>query len=525
MPPRSSRVSAHSGGMTTFSSQVHYRMLQMAHMSQPDIDIQLDDSQGSYVTSYSTMDTMEGTVTITPQHDTRFEDVQIVFTGTAQVYVERLTPSPTMSGRAEASHRFLTLKQPIDDSDLPTPRILLAGKKYVFPFYFTVPAHLLPSACSHKVVSDYVLNTHLMLPPSLGDAELSGFGGSLLDDMAPEMAKINYAIKVRILQFHESKDRLSVLVEKARKVRIKPVFEEQPPLNMDEHPEYRARCEKAIKKGLFKGKLGTLTAQSRQPKAMIIPGARTTNEAPPSTRARVLLRFDPTEEHHVPPCLGSLKTNIKVTTYYACTPRSGLPSRSHIGYDITQGVFAESTTISTLCIASAQWEKHPASEDPILCETNSGRRDSGMSTLSTISNTTFDTGIPLASKNYKGGDFYTASILVPVTKTDNKNFIPTFHSCLISRTYTLNMSLSVHAPGVSDPTLNLNIPLQVCAEGSVTGNENARARSAEAVALEDASRMFVPRSVAPPSNADAPPEYVAFPSHVGRHNARVTVVG
>ncbi|KAF2637406.1 arrestin [Massarina eburnea CBS 473.64] len=523
---RFSRVSTQSTTMQTFSNQVHYRMLQMAHMGQPSIEIQLDDSayatRGSYVTSYSTMDTIEGTVTITTQHDTPFEDVQIAFTGTAHVYVERLTTSPTMSGRTEASHRFLTLKQPIDGSDLPTPRVLVAGKKYTFPFYFTVPAQLLPRACPHTVASDYVRETHLMLPPSLGDAELSGFGGSLLDDMSPEMAKIVYAIKVRVLQLHEGEERISVLAEKARKVRVKPAFEEQPPLNMDGNPEYKQRCEKAVRKGLFKGKLGTLIAQSRQPKAMVIPGARTDSNAPPSTRARVLLRFDPADENSVPPCLGSLKTSIKVSTYYASTARKSHPNRYSIGYDASQGIFSETIPISNMCIASAQWEKRIASENPSLTEPE--RRDSGMSSLSTTSNTTFNTGIPLASKDYKGGDFYTASILVPITKTSNKNLIPTFHSCLISRTYSLNMSLSAQAPGVSDPTLSLKIPLQICAEGSVTGNENARARSAEAVVLEDVGRIFTPRSVAPPS-MDAPPEYVPFPSHVGRHHARVTAVG
>jgi hypothetical protein len=429
-----------------------------------------------------------------------------------------------MSGRTEASHRFLTLKQPIDDSDLPDPRVLVAGKTYTFPFFFTVPAQLLPRACTHNVASDYVRETHLLLPPSLGDAELSGFGGSLLDDVAPEMSKIIYGIKVRLLHT-EGDGKAAVIAEKTRKVRVKPAFEEQPPLNMDGNPEYRQRHEKAIKKGLFKGKLGTLIAQSRQPRAMVVPGARTVTDAVPSTRARILLRFDPASEICLPPRLGSLKTSIKVATYYASSPRNSFPSRYNSVYDVLQGYFAETLNISTMCIASAQWEKHSASENPASpCETNTERRDSGMSCFSTSSNMTFDTGIPLASKDYKGGEFYTASILVPVTNTNNKNFIPTFHSCLISRTYTLNMNLSAHAPGVSDPSLHLKIPLQVCAEGSESGIENARVRSAEQAVRSNARGIFPCRSAAP-SGADAPPEYAAFPSRVGRHQARVTAVG
>lgn len=71
--------------MQSLGQQVQHRMLRAANHGQPVIEIELDDTrhgtQGSYVTSYSTMDTVEGTVKITAPHDTRFENVQIAFTG------------------------------------------------------------------------------------------------------------------------------------------------------------------------------------------------------------------------------------------------------------------------------------------------------------------------------------------------------------------------------------------------------------------------------------------------------------
>jgi hypothetical protein len=447
--------------------------------------------------------------------------------GTSEAYVDRLTTTPTVSGRTEACHRFLTLKQPVDDADLPCPRILRAGQQYTFPFYFTIPSQLLPRACSHTVASDHVRQTHMQLPPSLGDPELSGFGGVLRDDMAPEMSKTVYGVKVRITQWPDNESRASVLVERFKKVRVKPAFEEQPPLNVDGNPEYRVRQEKAIKKGLFKGKMGTLTAQTVQPKALVIPGARSTCNNPVATRCRVHLRFDPSDEQTLPPRLGSLKSNIKVHTFYASAPRANFPTREGLAYDMTQGAYSENVSISTMCIASAQWQKQPASANPTAVD-SIDRRDSGVSDCSTFSSTAQDIAIPPASKNYKRGSFYTASILVPITLPSNKNFIPTFHSCLISRTYVLSLHVSANAPGVSDPSLHLKVPVQVCAEGSATGNENARARSAEVGVLDEVGRMFIPRSVAPPTDAsstDAPPEYAAFPSTIGRHNARITVVG
>lgn len=442
-----------------------------------------------------------------------------------------------MSGRTEARHRFLTLKQPIDDADLPSPRILRAGQQYTFPFYFTLPTQLLPCACSHTVASDHVRNTHMQLPPSMGDAEMSGFGAKLLDDMAPEMSKTTYGVKVRITQWLEGEGKTSVLVDRFRKVRVKPAFEEQPPLNVDGNAEYRLRQEKAIRKGLFKGKLGTLTAQTVQPKALVIPGARSACNNVVATRCRVHLRFDPSDEQTLPPKLGSLKTNIKVTTFYASAPRANFPTRDGLAYDMTQGAYGENVTISNMCIASAQWQKQPASANPTAADTTD-RRDSSMSDYSTSSSSfssssssstaAHNTDIPPASKNYKRGSFYTASILVPITLPLNKFFIPTFHSCLLSRTYVLSLNVSANAPGVSDPSLHLKVPLQVCAEGSAAGNENARVRSAEVGVPDEVGRMFVPRSLAPPTNSsgtDAPPEYVAFPSTIGRRNARVTSVG
>lgn len=363
-----------------------------------------------------------------------------------------------------------------------------------------------------------------MLPPSLGDAEVSGFGGILLDDMAPEMAKITYGVKVRIMQVHEGETKLSLLAQKTRKVRVKPAFEEQPPLNTDGNREYRPRLERNIKKGFFKGKAGTLIAQTIQPKPLVIPGARTLDAQPIATRAKVLLRFDPAEENSLPPKLGSLKTSMKASTFYASSARNNFPTRENLCYDHTQGAYTDTIPISTMCIGTtAQWEKQPASANPPT-EEDLERRDSGISDCSSLSFSSRKSDIPPPSSNYTGGAFYTASILVPITMPLNKNFLPTFHSCLISRVYSLSMNLSVHAPGLSDPVLALKVPLQVCAEGSVTGNENARMRSEEAAGLlTEADRILSPRSIAPPT-VDLPPEYVALSPGAGGAYG-VTVAG
>jgi hypothetical protein len=544
------------GNMQQLGSSIGTKMRTLAHHGRPVIEIDLDNSHGihgKWVTSYSTMDTIVGTVSVTANHDTPLEDIEVFFmgkqtvfissclsttssreltfspTGESHAFVDRLTATPSISGRTEVTHRFLTLKQPIDLADLPRPRKLLANKKYTFPFTFTVPAQLLPRACSHSVSNDGVKASHMMLPPSMGDPEVSGFGNTLLDDLAPEMSRIIYTIRARVMHTREADGFLSVLADKTKKVRIKPAFEEQPPLSIsDRDPEYRLRQEKTIRKGLFKGKSGTLTAQSAQPKALVIPGARTTYNSTITTVAKVLLRFDPTDDSSTPPTLGSVVSKIKISTYYASEPRRTFPVRSSIGYDSSQGVYQETLPLSSLCVASAQWKKHSASSNP-LSDISMLRRDSGISDCSTFSSDeAFNAGVLKGSQNYRGSSFYTAQISVPITLPENKNFLPTFHSCLISRTYALSLQISAHTPGISDASLHLKIPVQICAEGSETGNENARARSAEAFVSREADDYFTPRSTAPRisgsvSSGDLPPEYAAFAS-VGRMNQRISAV-
>jgi hypothetical protein len=436
-----------------------------------------------------------------------------------------MTSTPSVSGRSEATHQFLKLVMPLDHSLMPQPRILHAGQTHTFPFTFVVPQQLLPRACSHKVDSDHVHQTHLQLPPSLGDPELAGFNGLLLDDFAPEMSRITYGIKVKVSQFREADSTVYIISDKMKKIRVKPAFEVQPPINVDSKDrEYRLRQEKVIRKGLFKGKLGTLVMQSAQPKSLVIPGAR----SPPTTlttMAKVVLRFDPADENSQPPRFGSLNSKIKVSTFFASYPRTNFPNRTSHEFDSMSGIYSETLDISKMCVASAQWERHE-SEASLA----NARRDSGVSDCSTqgrssstslgVAHTNTSThSTAAATKNYKGKSFYTATLLVPITLPENKNFVPTFHSCLISRAYLLNLHLSVHAPGIGDPTLSVKVPIQIAADSSESGAVRLREAQTETQDIRDADDMWRPRNVAPPQTdgqssltvgQDAPPDYAVF---------------
>lgn len=60
------------------------KMRSLALNHKPLVEISLNNSHGvhgNWVTSYSTMDTIEGTVSITAAHDTPFEEIEISFSG------------------------------------------------------------------------------------------------------------------------------------------------------------------------------------------------------------------------------------------------------------------------------------------------------------------------------------------------------------------------------------------------------------------------------------------------------------
>jgi hypothetical protein len=66
---------------------VDLRLRNMTSLAKPVVSISLNNANSNgneyanYVCSYSTMDKIEGVVTVTAKHDTKFDDVEITLTG------------------------------------------------------------------------------------------------------------------------------------------------------------------------------------------------------------------------------------------------------------------------------------------------------------------------------------------------------------------------------------------------------------------------------------------------------------
>lgn len=395
--------------------------------------------------------------------------------------------APTNS-RTNAFHHFLRLTQPINDESLPASRVAEAGRTYKFPFHFVVPERLLPQSCIHPKECEQVHNGHLELPPSLGDPMLVTDGHSLLDDLAPDMTTISYAIKVRIVRRREEGGKPLILVDSAKKLRIIPATHEQPPLNIIDRKDddYILRREKMLNKRMFRGKLGQLTMETSQSKSLNLSLPRSESSCSSTTMATVNLRFDPADDGSRPPRLGQLWNRIKVATFFGTLPMSDFPTMTGVGnYESQRGLFVKTLNLSSRCVTTVQWEQHTSSHP-----------------LAATSFSSMSSREPLSA--YTGRIFYTARLLVPITLPTHKMFPPTFHSCLISRIYALDFSLSVHTPSATGlaQTMQLKVPLQILSTSNVHARLEISAAEAQAIAAREFDGSFSSRSVALPS-----PEY------------------
>jgi hypothetical protein len=439
----------------------------IAHHGHPEVDIKLDHHNNKPIT-YTTGDSLSGEVSITAPHTARFDEVEITLQGLTLTHVENMTPVAAHA-RIDARHPFLKLTMPIPESDYPQPRIAEAGQTYKFPFNFVIPQHLLPIACKHACVGDHVREAHLHLPPSMGDKEISPS-----DDLAPDMVKIVYVIQVRVLRTRERDGKIIVLTDRSRKIRVIPAIPEAPPMHIPaDDKEYALSVTKQLRKGMFAGKLGKITVSASQTKSLAVPSSSSTAET--TIMATLKLRFDPSETNAQPPRLGSLTSKIKSSTFYAVKPPTDLASRGSMmtAYDLTRGIYTCNTSLATRCVENVTWTYH--APQPI-------RRDSGYSTCSGGSS---DSSPSEATVTPSTRSWYEASILVPLTLPACKTWLPTFHSCLASRIYSLEMSLQVHTPGTGMPssTISLRLPVQISSgpDGMLAGSGLSEAAEQEEV--------------------------------------------
>ncbi|KAH8807125.1 hypothetical protein F5884DRAFT_674827 [Xylogone sp. PMI_703] len=444
-------MSGSSISITTCALSTYIR--KMTHVSKAEMEIILENHNDNDF--YTNSDALSGRVEIRTD-DSQFEVVEITLEGIARTFVESIS-RVTGIKRRTVSHTFLKLAMPIPVFDNPLLHITEA-RIHTFPFNFVIPEQLLPSSCSHNVEADHVQYAHLQLPPSMGNREYGN-----LEDFCPEMANIQYFLRVRVLRCHNQDGKEVVLAEGTRRLNVLPTIPAAPPMNITPHDSYYCLSRsKPLKRGVLSGKFGKITVSAAQPGAFVvpIPTSHTISDTTPiTTFTNLTLRFDPYDFAYKPPRLGNLTSKIDVSTFYSIRLTQTLIDFVYVltDYDPTRGAYNTSIPLSSRCMAAVTWTKHEL-ESYDSSNSQLGRYHSAVTANSDHS---------VSSDAEQNGDlFYTATIIVPLTLPNSKAWIPTFHSCTISRIYSLDLKLTIyrHGNGVPASSVCLKLPVQISSE-------------------------------------------------------------
>ncbi|CAM1502331.1 Fc.00g043150.m01.CDS01 [Cosmosporella sp. VM-42] len=351
-----------------------------------------------------------GDVIITPKNTIKCDGFQISLTGRSLVHHEDGQIQTT------TSHNFLKLDMPIQPTSYPPSGVFQSGNTYSVPFDFTVPSYVLPSACPHQTKLGSINGQHMRLPPTMGGWEK--------DDMAPDVAQINYSIKASIIQASRAGDSSRKVVETSETIKILGSSIEDPPLNITREDEvYKLQKTKKARKSLLSRPLGKVTAIATQASPFELgPDGRDANRS----EATISLSFKRLASREAPPEVVDVSSKIRAYTWYSGRPVEKLPN---FGYG--RGAFSTTAPLKTDSFAHSSWVPE---------------------------STTLD-----GSK----GDHYTKTFKVSFDlPTSSKTFLPTFHTCLISRAYTIQLKLKV-----GNTNISLAVPVQVMTEGVGEQNE------------------------------------------------------
>jgi hypothetical protein len=280
--------------------------------------------------------------------------------------------------------------------------------------------------------------------------------------------EISYFILAEIQKYKNAKK--VTIAEASKKIHIRASTEELPPLSVDDTDEYNFRASKTVRKGFLQSKQGTIIIESAQPSSLPLPPLDSTPASTPSTHLRLCLRFDPACENVLPPKLVNVSSKLRVNTFWSTVARKEAARKvKHPWSNITSDSITETLNMSCLSTSGVEWVQRRA-------------RDS-----------TFTLGeeFPAPSEAYKDSKFFTAYILVPLSlpSCHAASLPPTFHSCLVSRTYSIQVSLSLSSTRMP---ISLNIPVQISAPPSSSLVDREQQEALAAVAAMEADEQFEP---------------------------------
>ncbi|OGM49517.1 hypothetical protein ABOM_001669 [Aspergillus bombycis] len=412
--------------------------------SVPRISIEFANPQGRYTTG----ERIEGTVTITVDAETRFSDVNISLEGSSRV---NLLQPITIQRKTGASHTFLTLRRPVAEAKCPASRVFRPGETYQFPYTFVVPDRLPLQSCSHSTTHTGIKQAHTEAPPTLH-----------LKTLSQSLCKISYLIRVTVCrQNSNNNEKPGTLASCTKPLHLLPAHGEGDFFSRPEKPDvYTSSAVQEVRGQWKRQALGRLeaVASTQQP-------IKVSSRCPPidtvTTHVAVHLRFDPVRDT-LPPRLAKIHPTLKQSTLFSTELQEDFPSINKILSDqMSRGAHVQLTSLPSQAISSIRWTKHTL---PHPSRSSSFEQPSRSSFI----------GDSEPSHTSTTGCFYTASVMVPITLPSNIDLVPTFHSCLLSRIYALELRLSYRMPDapILRRAVALEVPVKVVGVRMLDGNSD-----------------------------------------------------
>lgn len=261
------------------------------------------------------------------------------------------------------------------------------------------------------------------------------------------MISISYDIVARLW------DEEGSIASASKTVRVIPSSDIQAPFPVEEDESCRLRDERLIRKGPFKKKSGIISMEAELPGPILYKDAACRQNQEQISEAIVTLHLDLTDNGSTPPRLGALKTRFLITSYYGSRCRECFPTTQNTLHSPGQATYAAGIKVHNILCDKVGWYRVPHALPQVeSLGTNHGRKrhDSFASAISFGSR---------RSSVAKTHCCYAMRLNIPIVLPKQMVLVPTFHSCLVSRTYTLQFHLEIEG----STAIELEVPVIVTA--------------------------------------------------------------
>ena len=340
--------------------------------------------------------------------------------------------------------RFLELQQPIDEAYLSPVSFDKTGFLYQIPFTFVVPDQLPVQICRH-VRDGWDENCgHLMLPPSLGKGP-SGKSQFALDDMGCNSMSIVYSVQAKLSNRHARRDQSNGPWSFAFKsIPVIPTHYEAAQGDVSLIPELRTHSFCLSKTSQLDSGKGYVCARAWSPRPIELRLPLHDKPELSTSLTRVELEFQSTR-HEPPPSLRQISRKLIVHTVAHSMPFR--PTLTGPACQSRPEISTRTVSLSRMDTSSIKFQ--PQFEYDL-------DSDEGKDSLEWSHD--YVECDPPSQKMY-----YNTSIQIPIVLPDDKTFLPSFESCMISRSYEVELGIHYSSgwKGLGRSCLSIQLPLQI----------------------------------------------------------------